>query len=83
MMFGDMGHGSVLLIFGLVLVLFNEQIKKTPLKAASELRYLLLLMGFMATYCGFIFNEFFAMPVNIFDSCYWTDDRHRWNPYTR
>lgn len=81
MMFGDMGHGSIVLTFGLIVVLFHEQLKKTSLSAVGDFRYLLLLMGIMSTYCGFIYNEFFALPVQIFDSCYTTDQRVQWNPF--
>lgn len=52
-----------------------------------EYRYLLLLMGFMAVYCGFIYNEWFAIPTQIFSSCYMNPDsdgimqseRFQWN----
>ena len=27
-------------------------------------------MGFYATYCGFIYNEFVSMPLNLFGSSY-------------
>ena len=80
-MFGDMGHGSVLLTFALILVLFHESLKKTALAVAGDVRYLLLLMGIMSVHCGLIYNEFFAMPTNIFESCYFLDQRQRWNPY--
>ena len=33
-------------------------------------RYLFLTMGFFATYCGFIYNDMMAMPLNLFGSCY-------------
>jgi len=81
MMFGDMGHGSILLLFAIYIVLFNDSVKKSVLSGASDMRYLFLLMGMMATYCGFIYNEFFAMPMNLFESCYFPDQRQRWNPY--
>jgi V-type H+-transporting ATPase subunit a len=70
MMFGDMGHGSIIMLFGLFLVMFNSCLKNGSLKSVLPLRYLLFLMGLMATYCGFVYNEFFAIPVNIFGTCY-------------
>jgi len=34
------------------------------------MRYLLTIMGFFGTYSGFIYNEFLALPWNLFGSCY-------------
>ena len=34
---------------------------------------MLLLMGLFATYMGFIYNEFFAVPLELFGSCYATE----------
>ena len=70
MMFGDMGHGSLFLILGLILVFGANSLKKGFLGPFVPLRYLLLLMGIMATYAGLIYNEWFAIPVEIFTSCY-------------
>ena len=80
MMFGDMGHGSVILLLGLGLTLLHENLKGTLLEQLAPLRYILLLMGFFATYCGFIYNEFFALPLNIFKSCYDIEKREMWTP---
>jgi len=33
-------------------------------------RYMLLLMGFFAVYCGFIYNECFCLGLNLFGSIY-------------
>lgn len=32
-------------------------------------------MGMMATYCGFIYNEWFSLPTELFSSCYDQDTR--------
>jgi V-type H+-transporting ATPase subunit a len=64
MMFGDLGHGSLMGFIGLGLVIQGE---KGPL---AKGRYPILLMGIFAMYAGFIYNEVFALPINLFSSCY-------------
>ncbi len=66
-MFGDIGHGSLLLIVGILLCVLNQKMK---IEATGAIRYLILLMGIFALFNGFIYNEFFAIPLNIFESCY-------------
>lgn len=57
-------HGSLLLMFGIYLCWS----KSGPL---AEIRYLLLLMGFFATYCGLIYNDFTSTATQIFgEGCY-------------
>ena len=62
-MFGDIGHGLLLLVFSIFL--FSHRInpnKSSPLdELYKEARYILVLMGFFATFCGFIYNDFFGM----------------------
>ncbi len=73
MMFGDIGHGSIILILGIVLTLGANEFKKSKdLKEFVMLRYIILLMGFFAVYCGFVYNEFFSLPLNLFSTCYQT-----------
>lgn len=71
-MFGDIAHGLLLFAFGLYLVFKHVQIKRSssPLSMLIPHRYLFTLMGFFATYCGFIYNDFLAMNLNLFGSCY-------------
>jgi V-type H+-transporting ATPase subunit a len=75
MMFGDMGHGSILCAIAIILVFGAEKFKNGPLADVVPLRYLFLFMGISATYCGFVYNEFFAMQTEMFHSCYRVDYR--------
>lgn len=75
-MFGDIGHGLLLFSFGSYLVLSNEKISKgnnALLKNFSKARYLLFLMGFFAFYCGWMYNDFLSIPLDLFGSCYTND----------
>ena len=71
-MFGDMGHGLFLFLVGAFLCLFDGPIRNKFPGAAGllTLRYIVLLMGFFALYCGIIYNDFMAIPVWFFESCY-------------
>ena len=72
-MFGDYGHGSLILVVGTFLVLFAEKLKGTAAEPALQLRYLLFLMGFFACYTGLLYDEWFAIPNNWFGSCFNTE----------
>lgn len=39
----------------------------------ASVRYLILLMGLFAFYNGFIYNEFFAIPLELDKSCYYEE----------
>jgi V-type H+-transporting ATPase subunit a len=75
MMFGDLGHGSILFFFAAYLCVKNEKLKGTTMESLLPMRFMLLAMGFMASYCGLLYNEFFALPMNLFPSCYNLNDR--------
>ena len=69
-MFGDIGHGTLLLIVGIILCAIAGKLKNTSLEVFATIRHLILLMGIFATFNGVIYNEFFAIPTSIFTSCY-------------
>ena len=71
-MFGDIGHGGLLTLLGLWLVLKKHDIMKNfpNLKILIKNRYFFLFLGMFAFYNGLIYNDFFAMPLGIFGSCY-------------
>jgi V-type H+-transporting ATPase subunit a len=64
MMFGDLGHGSLIGMIGVFLIYQGE---KGPL---AKGRFPLFLMGLFAMWAGATYNEFFALPLNMFNSCY-------------
>eukprot|EP00824_Muranothrix_gubernata_P005823 TRINITY_DN175_c0_g1_i1.p1 TRINITY_DN175_c0_g1~~TRINITY_DN175_c0_g1_i1.p1 ORF type:complete len:838 (+),score=142.13 TRINITY_DN175_c0_g1_i1:2-2515(+) len=75
-MFGDACHGLILLGIGVVLCWKKDEIEKGQGILAGLLgaRWLLLLMGFFATFNGFIYNDFAAVPMNFGNSCYYWED---------
>ena len=69
-MFGDYGHGSLILALGTFFVMFHEKLQNTPLKVVAPFRYFVFMMGFFSCYIGLIYNEWFAIPYDWFGTCY-------------
>ncbi|XP_063966546.1 V-type proton ATPase 116 kDa subunit a 1-like isoform X2 [Lytechinus pictus] len=72
-MFGDLGHGFIMFLFGLWLVVREKQLHASL--ANHEMfgtvyggRYILMLMGMFSIYTGFIYNDCFSKSFNIFGS---------------
>jgi len=72
-MFGDYGHGSLILFVGTLMILFNDRLQKSSMKDICVFRYLFFMMGFFSCYNGLLYNEWFAIPYPWFKSCYVTD----------
>ena len=70
LMFGDVGHGSIVLLTGLLMLIFV----KDPHSSMYRARWMIFFMGFFAVYCGFIYSEWFANPFAVLKSCYLVDD---------
>ena len=71
-MFGDVGHGSLLLLVALYLIRNESTLGKAQLDDIMQMvyggRYVLLLNGLFAIYVGFLYNEAFAVPLGLFTS---------------
>ncbi|XP_069817029.1 V-type proton ATPase 116 kDa subunit a 2 isoform X1 [Dendropsophus ebraccatus] len=72
-MFGDFGHGILMSLFALFLVLYENspKLQRTQdeiMKTFFEGRYIILLMGLFSIYTGLIYNDCFSKSVNIFGS---------------
>jgi len=71
-MFGDVGHGLILL--SVVIVMFHQNRNGYELipKEYIHGRWILLLMAIFSIFIGFLYNDFFAISMD-FGSCYVED----------
>ena len=72
-MFGDAGHGTILVTAALAMILREKTLEKKV--EDSEIfkiffggRYIILMMGCCSIYTGLIYNDIFAKSFNIFGS---------------
>lgn len=70
-MFGDIAHGFLLFLSGLLLIIFSKRLEGTALSSIASAKYLITLMGFFAFFVGTLYNDFASLPIEFFGgSCY-------------
>ncbi len=76
-MFGDVGHGLILLVFALYLVANERKYDQMSEAEIGDMlgypwhgRYVLLLMAAFSIYCGLIYNDTFGLMMDLFGSAY-------------
>ena len=78
-MFGDVGHGALLLLLALYFIANEEKMLKMKLDDIIGMafggRYILLLNALFAIYVGFIYNEAFSVPLGLYKSTWTVDEK--------
>ncbi|WIA14247.1 hypothetical protein OEZ85_002783 [Tetradesmus obliquus] len=69
-MFGDFGHGLLMMMFAAYLLINEKALLKQKLDEIFDMlfggRYCIVLMATFSIFTGLIYNEFFSMPMTLF-----------------
>uniref|UniRef100_A0A7S3E923 V-type proton ATPase subunit a n=2 Tax=Rhodosorus marinus TaxID=101924 RepID=A0A7S3E923_9RHOD len=69
-MFGDIGHGIIMAAVAFLIIRAENSLKGKKLDEMTATlydgRYIIFMMGCFSIFTGLIYNEFFAVPLDIF-----------------
>ena len=73
-MYGDIGHGTVLTLASIYLVATEKNAESRNMdemfKSIYSARYMMLGMGLCSVYAGLVYNDYFSLGLNLFGSSY-------------
>ncbi|PUU81336.1 V-type ATPase, V0 complex, 116kDa subunit family [Tuber borchii] len=71
-MFGDVGHGFILILMAATMIWYEKRLEKQKIFELFDMaffgRYIMLLMGVFSIYTGLIYNDIFSKPLTLFKS---------------
>ena len=77
-MFGDFGHGFLMVCAASAMIYWEKKLKKVRDEIFSMAfygRYIMLMMGVFSMYTGLIYNDVFSKSLTLFPSAWaWADD---------
>ena len=78
-MFGDFGHGILMLCAAMAMIYFEKQLSRGKIDELFSMaftgRYIMFMMGMYSIYTGLIYNDIFSKSVEIFPSMWsWPGD---------
>lgn len=77
-MFGDLGHGFIMVCAALAMIYWEKPLKKVKdelFGMAFYGRYIMLMMGIFSMYTGLIYNDIFSRSMSLFETAWeWPED---------
>eukprot|EP00242_Pyramimonas_sp_CCMP2087_P004638 CAMPEP_0198211454 /NCGR_PEP_ID=MMETSP1445-20131203/23973_1 /TAXON_ID=36898 /ORGANISM="Pyramimonas sp., Strain CCMP2087" /LENGTH=838 /DNA_ID=CAMNT_0043885717 /DNA_START=197 /DNA_END=2713 /DNA_ORIENTATION=+ len=85
-MFGDLGHGLLMLLVGAFLVIYEKKLSNVDNEIFNMVyagRYCILLMSMFSIYTGILYNEVFSMPMTLFGESHFVCPSDHSLPFSR